>query len=98
MKAALEAFSRGQGPSQHTCCFFNLFAVIAAKPLPKPPRSFDYTSQRSSVVATAPANWSRKAFNGFAAVVVQAGRPAGTIALTAIGPGLTCSHQTLVVR
>jgi beta-galactosidase len=72
--------------------------VVIAKPFPKPPRSFDYTSPGSLLVLGPPAIWRRKAFNGLAAVVVQAADSKGTITLVASGPGLTASQQILVVR
>jgi beta-galactosidase len=72
--------------------------IVIAKPFPKPPKSFDYTSPGSLLVVRPAANWERKAFNGLAAVVVQAADSEGAITVTAAGPGLTGSQQILVVR
>jgi beta-galactosidase len=72
--------------------------VVIAQPFPKPPRSFDYTSPGSLlVVGTAP-NWERKAFNGLAAVVVQAAGSSGTVVLTASGPGLAGCQQSISIH
>jgi beta-galactosidase len=73
----------------------NNTVVVITKPLPKPPRSFDYTSPGSILVVKPPTQWERKAFNGLAAVVVQAEGSPGTIILTASGPGLTEARQVL---
>jgi beta-galactosidase len=72
--------------------------MVIAKPFAKPPRSFDYTSPGSLLVLRPAANWKRKAFNGLAAVVVQASDTKGKITLTASGPGLTSSQQIIEVR
>jgi beta-galactosidase len=72
--------------------------MVFAKPFSKPPRSFDYTSPGSLLVVRATPHWERKAFNGLAAVIVQAEGPKGTIVLTASGRGLTSFQQILLVR
>jgi beta-galactosidase len=72
--------------------------TVIAKPFSKPPRSFDYTSPGSLLIATAAATWERNAFNGLAAVFVQTTDSKGTIVLTATGPGLTPSQQVIVVH
>jgi hypothetical protein len=66
--------------------------------LPKPPRSFDYTSPGSLLVAGTAPTWERKAFNGLAAAIIQATGPKGTIVLTASGAGLTSCQQVIKVR
>jgi beta-galactosidase len=72
--------------------------IVIAKAFPKPPRSFDYTSPGSLLVVKPAPNWERKAFNGLAAVVIQAASSKGTITLTASGPGLAGTQQIIVAH
>jgi len=72
--------------------------MVFAKPFSKPPRSFDYTSPGSLLVARVAANWERKVFNGLAGVVVQTAGSKGTIVLTASGAGLASIQQVIVVH
>jgi len=62
--------------------------AVVAQPLAKAPRSFDYTSPGEVHFVTPASGWSRSAFNGLAAVIVQDGGTVGWINLTASADGL----------
>jgi len=72
--------------------------MVFAKPFLKPPRSFDYTSPGSLLAIRAAQPWERKAFNGLAAVFVQATGSKGTIVLTASGPGIASVQELIEVH
>jgi beta-galactosidase len=75
----------------------NTIAFVAL-PLDHPPRSFDYTSPGEVQDVTPAGTWRRSAFNGLAAVIVQATGGTGEITLTASAPGLAGAKVTLLAR
>jgi beta-galactosidase len=75
----------------------NTIAVVA-QPLGRPPRAFDYTSPGEVQVVTPAGTWSRSAFNGLAAVIVQATGGLGEINLRAGAPGLPGASLKILAR
>jgi beta-galactosidase len=75
----------------------NSIAVVAQL-LALAPRSYDRTSPGSIRVVTPAAGWQRSAFNGLAAVIIQAGGNPGDIILTARAPGLEPARLVLATR
>ena len=69
--------------------------AVVAQPLVKPPRSFDYTSPGEVQFVAPAAGWSRSAFNGLAAVIVQQEGGTGDLTLTATAEGLPPATATL---
>jgi len=75
----------------------NTVAVLA-RALGHPPRAFDYTSPGEVQFVTQAGTWSRSAFNGLAAVIVQATGSVGEVTLKAGAPGLPGASIKILAR